>query len=153
MLMSARCFSHFSPSCTQPLLRIGEVTQTPKANHNRQAKNVYLERAPKGHHITINMASCKFSKAKLTPMHIKQNSSEPLICPVRAFTRYLRVSPKSAYVFCHSDSKPLTARFVRERLSHLLWNANLNALHYNTHSFRIGKATDMYTQGASDVQI
>lgn len=135
------------------LLRICEVTHSKKSNHNLLTSNVYVESNAKGRHVRINMKSCKFSKGNLSPILVNQNQSRPLICPVIAFREYLRVRPISKFTFCHRDSTPLNPKFVRERLSLLLTNLGLNALHFNTHSFRIGKATDMYNQGCSDIKI
>jgi site-specific recombinase XerD len=135
------------------LLRISEVTYTAKSKHNLMKNQVQLVRTKEATHVLISMHTCKFSKGNLAPMRVNANLEHPEICPVRAFYSYAKVRPSSQYAFCTDTASQLTPKYVRQRLVTLLQVAGQDAAAFNTHSFRIGRATDMYRQGYSDLQI
>lgn len=135
------------------LLRICEVTYSAKSKHNLKKNEVQLVQTQKASYIRISMKTCKFSKGNLVPMRINPNPANPDVCPVRAFSAYLRLRPSSQYAFCAQTSAQITPKFVRQKMIALLKMAAQDSESFNTHSFRIGRATDMYRQGYSDLQI
>ena len=135
------------------LLRISEVTYNAKSKHNLTLNQVQIIRTKEHHYVQINMETCKFSRGRLAPMRVNPNFKHPEICPVRAFISYARVRSKSQYAFCTDTATQLTPKYVRQKLVTLLQIAGQDATAFNTHSFRIGRATDMYRQGYSDLQI
>lgn len=76
-------------------------------------------------------------------------------CPVRAMHTYLNHcrAPGSKPVFHLKSRGPLTAKFFRSTLHHLLRRSGLNPSHFNTHSFRIGAATAAAKAGISSTKI
>lgn len=135
------------------LLRISEVAYTPKSNHNLRRKDVLIAEHSRQKVVNINMKSCKFSKGRIYPMQISTNFSCPEISPVKAYEVYSAIRPKAAFAFVGQDGRPLTPTYVRKSLRFILTSIKHKSLEFNTHSFRIGRATDMYVEGYSDLQI
>ena len=76
------------------------------------------------------------------------------VCPVEAILQYLSVRGATpGPLFLSDDRKPLTRVAFCSEVSSLLEELGLTALHYNTHSFRIGAATSAKDAGISDVYV
>ena len=56
-------------------------------------------------------------------------------------------------LFIHKSKKPFSRAFIASCLSSDLSGIGLNPKNFNTHSFRIGRATDLALQGFSTHQI
>jgi site-specific recombinase XerD len=135
------------------LLRIGEVTGSPSNPqcHNLSPASLRIKRAKSKRVLYLSFRSFKHSTSDPKPMSIASKVSP---CPVKAYAAFLRIRPdRTMTAFCYADSKPLTATYVRQSFNRILHSLGMRAADYNTHSFRIGRATDMYTQGFSDAQI
>ena len=65
---------------------------------------------------------------------------------------YFRGSSSGPF-FQHHDTTHITSNFLITALRKHLRKARRNPQHYNCHSFRIGKATDMAQSGFSTEQI
>jgi site-specific recombinase XerD len=135
------------------LLRISEVSYSSKSKHNLKANNVLLVGNKNSNVIRLDMKSCKFSKGPIAPMLIKRNAICPVICPVAAYQAYIDVRPSSKFAFSNKYGSPITPAYVRKTLRSILTRIKHKSTEFNTHSFRIGRATDMYTAGSSDIQI
>ena len=134
------------------ILRISEVTYTPKNTHNLHAKQITINKYSQQKYMTISFTSFKHKKPGSKPITITQPSSG--ICPIKAYSDYCQLRPlkhQSAFVFM--DGSPLTPRYIRSTLQHLVQMIDLDPDHYNTHSFRFGRATDMARLGYTDIQI
>ena len=134
------------------LLRIGEVTYSAKNGHQLGPNNVSLSKVTGKREITLTFHSFKYSKPGHKPMVISKQ--EKGTCPVAAYALYLKVRPshpKAAFV--NQDGSHLTAQYVRSTIRSLLTSIHLDPLDYDTHSLRIGKATDMACRGYTDTQI
>ena len=74
-------------------------------------------------------------------------------CPVEWLLYYIQLRGESNSphepLFIFHDKTPLLARQMRTILRSTLKNLNLEAELYDTHSLRIGRATDLYKQGTS----
>ena len=74
-------------------------------------------------------------------------------CPVEWTRRYIRLRPKiyndTENLYILSDGSPLKACFMRSLLREILNDFNLDGQMYDTHSFRIGRATDLFKSGVS----
>jgi site-specific recombinase XerD len=129
-------------------LRISEVTFSKYNDHNIQVDQVKASK----HSIVITFISYKHSPASPYKVLIPSNTSKS--CPVKLYHKYLSVrKPGPGPVFLQANGKPLTSAFVTRSLKSFLRVLNLNTDCYNTHSFRIGKATDLALSGYSDSNI
>ena len=75
-----------------------------------------------------------------------------ILCPVQAFREYLDVRPSAsrhAQFFLTQSGSPLTYDTVRTNLQAQCKALGLRELKLNTHSFRIGRATDLFLAGVS----
>lgn len=80
--------------------------------------------------------------------------NESALCPVKALTTYLKMRPNlSGPLFCHADGKAVTRSQFSSVLSKCIFEASLNTSCYKTHSFRIGRATDLAALGLSETAI
>ena len=132
-------------------LRISEVAKTKNSTHTLLAHHLLLKNK-KQNYIKINLPSHKHSKTKPTPIILKPTENNT--CPIKHYNKYLQIRPKSSkYAFCHQNSKPITRTQVSSTLRTTIGLLGYNPNQYNTHSFRIGKATDMAAQGYTPTQI
>lgn len=84
------------------------------------------------------------------PVTIKLPSedNEPTICPVRATQAFSAIRPKIlGAFFCHSSGKPVTRQQLSAVLTKCIAKTTFSSAHYRTHSFRIGRASDLAVQG------
>lgn len=131
------------------LLRVSEVTYSKDNTHNLQLSNVFLSK--RSTKLNIDFTSFKFSKGTVpAQLTIRSNIS----CPVQLFTKhFFQYPPKNGPVFTHQDGKPLSRLYVKQKISLSLQTINKVPSVFDTHSFRIGRATDMFLEGYSDTQI
>ena len=81
-------------------------------------------------------------------LRIPEESHGP--CPVKAVTEYLAVAPRASTAFCHIDTAPVTRQQVTAVLEKCLKRTGLDTKTFKTHSFRIGRATDLSVKGCPD---
>ncbi len=99
--------------------------------------------------VKIKLTSHKHSNNNCTTFLISCNNQ---LCT--ALKQYLSKRGDQAGPFiCHRNLKPFTRNELVNQLKSNLVSLGYNAAHYNSHCFRIGKATDMATAGASVSQI
>ena len=67
------------------LLRISEVSYTPKSSHNLRRKQLFLTHHKGQAVVKINMESCKFSKGQVFRMMVSPNMVSPQISPVESY--------------------------------------------------------------------
>lgn len=129
-------------------LRISEVCLTDSPQHILKYSNVkFLHKKSK---LIIKLDSFKHSK----------NCDIPYIsitCSLefkRALTNYLflRGSGPGPFI-CNKSLEPIPRSDIVHQLKSDLNDLGYNSDLYNTHSFRIGRATDMHLAGATDSQI
>ena len=148
------------------MMRVGEVAA---GDHSILARNVHYSENRK--EILIMLYTSKTHNESDEPqrIRIKQNQLEVLskkkcdeiskqcinknFCPIKWFNRYRKVRggyiTKSEQFFIFSDGSPLTARHLRTTLRQIILKLGLNEKLYDVHSFRIGRATDLFRQGIS----
>jgi site-specific recombinase XerD len=81
-----------------------------------------------------------------------QGESESAVCPVLNMRHYLAVRPAPTMehpLFIHVTGNPLTRYQFNSVLQKALASIG-NHNHYSTHSFRIGRATDLAIHGISE---
>ncbi|KAH3690779.1 hypothetical protein DPMN_191980 [Dreissena polymorpha] len=60
---------------------------------------------------------------------------------------YLAMSPVGSAACCHTGGLPVTRQQVNAVLAKCLGRTELGNAFFNTHSFRIGRATDLSRKG------
>ena len=157
------------------LLRVGELTQSP---HTILAKNIHESRT--SNKLLLVLYSSKTHGLDSLPQKIRiigksllevTNPSEDEIvtsykskhfkqskfCPVEWGKRYISmrqpIIEDSEQFFIFSDGTNLQASHLRRLLRKILQSFQLDSNLYDTHSFRIGRATDLFKLGVSVDQI
>ena len=135
------------------LMRIGELAQ---GVHTLKAKNIHSSAAK--NKLLLVLYSSKTHRAESNPQQIKiteidQSKNKGNFCPFKLTRQFLKLrgpytdDDDNLYVF--RDNSPVTPEQVRKLLRKLLCNLQLDAALYDTHSFCIGRATDLYKEGRS----
>jgi len=134
------------------LLRIGEVTESKNNNHKLKSKQISLSEHTSKPELTITFSFFKHSKPGNQPMCITKPDRGT--CPLATYRDYCLLRPtKPKAAFTYQDGNPLHATYVRTTLTQLLTRIDLDPSDYNTHSFRIGRASDKWRKGYTDIQI
>ena len=149
------------------MMRAGEIT---KSVHTAKAKDIHCSRTKKK--ILIILYSSKTHTRANRPQEIKidgynrmlvknngktitTNIPAPNIeyCPYQWTQKYLanrgNYLTASEELLIFRDGTPLSAQQLRTVLRKALKNIGLNEKLYDLHSFRIGRATDLFKQGVS----
>lgn len=133
-------------------LRSSEVCHTRLASHTLQLSQVQVLGSGSKQSLRVSFTSYKHSMSTPTPLNL--NKTGCTTCPVRAFKAFLRSrGTKPGPAFIHSNGAPVLRQQVVQHLQSLLRLVGIKASNYNTHSFRIGKATDMASKGYTHAQI
>ncbi len=76
------------------------------------------------------------------------------VCPVANISAFLELRhSKPGYLFAYPDGNPVSAKSIWTTLEKALVLLRLDPKRYGTHSFRIGRCTDLAKQGASEPKI
>ena len=130
-------------------LRVSEVCKTPRTSHTLTLQQITLRshshRQPS---LRLNLSSYKHSSSSIPPLVL--HSTPDITCPVKAYQKYLKShNPCSTTAFHFADGSPVTRLNLLQSLHYHLSSSGYNHTLFNTHSFRIGKATDLFKQGYS----
>jgi hypothetical protein len=131
------------------LLRVSEVTPSKRNTHQLLSRQIVTKSEKPG--LMVSFLTFKFSKPGAT--NIKVLPSNNKTCAVRAYAEYRIWKPKSQMAFVRIDGSPITASFVNKSLRDVLSFLGFDSSEFSSHSFRIGKATDMAKRGFTDIQI
>ena len=104
--------------------------------------------------VEINFSSFKHSTAKnpAPVLQVQRRGGEA--CPVDILDQYISLRPDHpGPFFISSIGRPITSKQFREKLKLCMSFLSLDQSRYNTHSFRIGRATDMLDDGYTEAQI
>lgn len=147
-----RLFTALFTSMYHAALRISEVCKTDKSNHTLHHSQINLQTKHKTQTLQISFRSFKHS-SKTTPKLVLA-TTKSTTCPVKAYSKFLKVRPNiSGPAFCQKSGSPLKRPQVAQSLKHYLALSGYNPKYFNTHSFRIGKTTDLAKQGYSHPNI
>ena len=132
------------------LMRIGEVTLSP---HAVKARDVLLAQNQPG--VMFKLYTSKTHGRQDRPQTILIQSAmikeTSLFCPIQEITEYSRIRPCYRFdeeqYFVFQDNSPVKASQVRSTLRRLIRRMGLDDELYDTHSFRIGCATDLFKRG------
>jgi len=91
-------------------------------------------------------------KASVPTLKIQKRGGDT--CPVKLIDHYLQLrSNIDGPVFISAAGNPILPKHFREKLKACISFLSLDANRYNTHSFRIGRATDMLIEGYTEAHI
>ena len=131
------------------LLHVGEFTYS----KHKQVSNVKFiyKNAPVPVAFELFISGYKHSQGRTTTLLIEQDTES---CPVKALWHYFKLrSPSSGPLFSFMDNSPVwRAFFIQQLQLSLIW-AGCSTKSYKSHSFRIGRATSLASQGLSDDNI
>lgn len=130
------------------LLRISEITAS-----NEQSASQIIQKSDISFQKNLMSICIRFSKTdqlgRSTTCQIKSNTLP--LCPVKAVTDYLTVRRMSnGPLFCHLNGKYITRNQFLSVLRSALKFSGYDTSNFNTHSFRIGGATFLASQGKSE---
>ena len=127
-------------------LRISEVANSGSLDHTVMLDDVTFSSI----YVKINLRSYKHSKHAVSLRIYCSPDTE--MCPVYNLNRYMlwRGRKNDPFLFVDHRSVPISRQQVSDSLKHVLSLAQMCPNLYNTHSFRIGRTTDLFKQNASD---
>ena len=128
------------------LFRISELVAPGKACLCNQARVQDIQVSPDASFVSVTLVKSKTSQSG-PPITLKIPREKQGICPVRALQDYLAVAPTRAAAFSHKNGKPVTRTQVTAVLQKCLSRTGYNAPFFQSHSFRIGRATDLSARG------
>lgn len=125
-------------------LRVGEFTIRSKGGaqgHTLQASDCTVNfTAGRPSSVSLRLNS---SKHKQTPSFITIPANYTNNCPVHTIHDYLKMArPHGGALFQFRDRQPVTRQYFRNQLHKALCASGIDTSQYNTHSFRIGAATE-----------
>jgi len=132
--------------CYHALLRVGEAVVAATSQHTLAFSDLNLTPSS----ATITFRSFKHSQNATRSVTIKADPT-PTRCPIEALQKYLRIRHnKPGPLFLDHNAMPINRATFSAFLKTTLAFANMQPDHYNTHSFRIGRTTqlaqDQHTQ-------
>lgn len=136
------------------LLRVSELVFTSNmlANRPLQTCDVQIETAAQALIVSIRLSKTN-QCGKPTILRIPA-AADRTFCCVAAVVEYLKFRPDTAsYFFCHANSSPLKRSQFSGVLTKAISYAGLPVHKFKTHSFRIGRATTLASQGVSNETI
>jgi len=133
-------------------LRIGEVCKSQRTKHTLQLSQINVKTYRGKQYMSISFITHKHSQSR--PPKAKIHGTSGQHCPVTIMQRYLHHRGKAkGPLFITKGGRPVSRSLIKEALDQQLQILGYNSLLYNTHSFRIGKATDMAKAGCTATQI
>ena len=140
------------------LFRVGELTSgthrilvTDVHMAENKQKILFLLRTSKTHGRDSKPQLVKIQSKSKNGKSLSQNqSSRSSFCPYQLLRRYIRIRPR--YIndkepfFIFRDFSPVTPEHMRSTLKLVLEEAGFRKDCYDTHSFRIGRTTDLVNQ-------
>lgn len=136
------------------LLRVGEIVFTNPLQANRPLlrTDVWLGEGANVLFISIRVSKTNQS-GHPTILRIPLASSATICC-VTVVKQYMRFRPEGTlYFFCHQNGHPLKRSQFSSILAKAVKKLGLPMHLYATHSFRIGRATDLAARGYSSAAI
>lgn len=128
-------------------LRSGEIVHSHSSNHTLQLQDLSINHSPP--HLALNILF-KSYKHSLEPVSITyQPNSNDKYCPILALLKYISLRGNQAGPLYINNRRPLTRHAFSSILKLTISSLGISPIRYNTHSFRIGRATDLASIGAS----
>ena len=151
------CYRPLFPLLILICLRVSEIslkTRSDESGHALKFNNVSFKNNDKT--LCVKISSSKTDQKNESVTLIIQTQSDIDICPVLLLQSYLRIRfsclKGSNKLFVHFNSEGLTRYQLCSVLQKCLQFCDI-PLHIRSHSFRIGRATDMAKMDVADEQI
>lgn len=146
-----------SDNSLQLFFRVGEFTvinpNIPHSSHCIQFQ--HIEAHPKKLYLKLTIPHSKtYQVGKITTLII-HSQRQSTLCPVKATLDFVQIrphTPANHYSLTHLDTKPLTRYQFNAVLQRAITTLPILG-HFVTHSFRIGRATDLALQGTTESDI
>lgn len=126
------------------LFRVSELVAISRYAPGNHFKRTDAFVDPDLKYLTLRLGKHKSNQTNAT--QLLRIPAEPLckLCPVTVFQRYLKARPSvPGPLFCHIDGQPVTRYQFAVLLSRCASQAGLADQTIRTHSFRMGRATDL----------
>lgn len=132
------------------LFRVSELVYTGSASTPLFIRDVVVQ----GDNLAVTF-TLRTSKTSNTPVTLRvPREGDISVCPVRLLVKYLLVRPVSeGNLFLHVDSRPLSRSQFSAVLNKTIKKLGLHSSQFKSHSFRIGRATQLAIQGVPDKAI
>ena len=128
------------------LLRCSEVAFKEDAPHALLSHQIKVVRQMDGEFVKITFDTFKHSKKCPPPLYVSATGDS--LCPVAAVKKFIKWRNRgSTYFFCLAGGDPVSRSLLVKKLKEHLAVCGFKENHFNTHSLRIGKATDMDREG------
>ena len=130
-------------------LRIGEVVEAQEKMHTLQIHQISPINTKQGQGYKVKFSSYKHSYNLTPTFHLQPTNSK--YCPVNALSSFLAMRPKvQGPLFIFKNKKPVSRQNVSLFLKTCLKLQGFNDKYYSTHSFRIGRATQLAKENIHD---
>ena len=133
-------------------LRVSEYTESSVVDHNlhRSCIDVIALDGLMAYRVTFRSYKCC---PDTFPDFVLIQHSDPEICPVRNMREYLHYRPPGDGPLFQKNNAPLTRKNITDKIQKVCKFQDWRGDVFNTHSFRIGRATLWAKQGYSSSQI
>lgn len=130
-------------------LRSGEIVKSQSSSHTIQLQDLSISHSPPPLALNIQFKSFKHS---LEPVSITyQPNSNEKYCPIIALLKYISLrGNQTGPLYISNNNRPLSRHTYASILKLSISSLGISPVRYNTHSFRIGRATDLASKGASN---
>ena len=129
-------------------LRVSEVARSSNSKHTMSFKQMFI----RGGKLVLCLKSYKHSNQRTSKIVLP--ACKGCICPVRAYKKYKKLRKRiPGPFFLKENGKAASRNVIAKMLKKVIEALSLNPKHFNTHSFRIGKITDLATTGSSSNKI
>ena len=131
------------------LFRVSELVSPSRSQIGSPLQQSDVKYNSDKHSLVITLRATKTNQRAI-PIQIKlpEENNAYNLCPVRAIQNYLTVRPLTGGpFFCHVDGSPVTRYQFSAVLNKSLRLTKFDLGHFKTHSFRIGRASDLAAQG------
>ena len=133
-------------------LRVGEAVLSSSDDHTIKIDNVHIIEQESSKSIEISLESYKHSKK--TSKFILSENYNSKYSPVQAFLDFLKLRLRQkGVVFIDPCGLPIKISFLANKIKFLIACLGLDKDCYNTHSLRIGRATDLAREGTPEAVI
>lgn len=162
LALPALCYTRYETSLFKAvyllayfgLFRVSELVFTSHLQPHRAVQDGDISFTKDATAVIITLKQSKTNQAG-PPVVLRipcEQDSE--LCPVRSLKEYVKVRPNcQGNFFCHSNGTPLTRSQFSGLLSKCIHSQSLNRGRFLTHSFRIGRATQLAAQGVDSAAI
>lgn len=130
-------------------LRAGEAVYSNSLSHTLSFHQIHITNLPNERYITINFESYKHCIHSNLKFHI-ESVHDKNYCPVSSLIDYINFRGREAGpIFIHLNKTPVKRSRYSSIIKSCVSLLGLDPKLYNTHSLRIGRATDLALLGTS----